>query len=66
MTKFEEWSIISVSSGVFFGGVLIEKDSQVTSPYIFYKSSIAFDTIIDVGVIPNPALDKYFLLNYPL
>ena len=45
------------------GGELIGKDSQVTSPYIFYKSNIVFDTITDGGVIPNPALDKFFLLN---
>ena len=47
-----------------FWEVLIGIDSQGTSRYIFYKSNVVFDTI-DVGVIPNPALVKSFLLNYP-
>ena len=38
----------------------------MTSHYIFYKINIVFDTITDVEVIPNPALDGLFLLNYPL
>ena len=51
---------------IIFWEVLIRKDSQVTSRYIFYKNNIDFYTIVDVGVIPNPPLDKFFLLNYSL
>ena len=51
---------------MIFWGVLIGKDSRVTSRYIFYKSNIVFDTIVDVGVIPNPALDNFFSLELPL
>ena len=49
-------------------GVLTGKDSQETSHYISCKSksNIAFDTTVDVGVIPIPAFDKCFILGYPL
>ena len=51
---------------MIFWEVLIGKDSQVTSRYIFYKSNIVFDTIVNVGVIPKPAVYKFFLLDNPL
>ena len=34
--------------------------------YIIYKTNTIFDTSVDAGVIPNPALDRTFLLMYPL
>ena len=42
---------------MIFFGILIRKDNQVTSRYISHKSNI------DVGVIPNPALDIFFSLE---
>ena len=75
MMKFEEWNISSVCMinismiiirMMIFYGLLIAKGSQVTSHYIFSKSSIVFDTVVDVGVILNPVLNKFFHLSYPL
>ena len=33
--------------------------------FIFYKRDILFDTIVDAGVIRNPALDRFFLFRWP-
>ena len=51
---------------IIFWEVLIGKDNQVTSRYIFYRSKVVFDTIVDVGLIPNLALVKFFSLELPL
>ena len=51
---------------MIFWEVLIGKDNQVTLRYIFYKSNVVFDTIVDVGVIPNLALVNFFSLELPL
>ena len=40
---------------------LVGTDTLVTSCYVFYKSNTAFDTIVDVAVIRNPASDNFFL-----
>ena len=47
-----------------FWWLLIGKDSQMTYHYIFYEINIVFNTIVDVRVTPNPALDELFLLSY--
>ena len=46
-----------------FWWLLIGKDSQMTYHYIFYEINIVFNTIVDVRVTPNPAL-QLFLLSY--
>lgn len=66
--------LVKYDDFVFFGGarvgvgrgLLIEKDSQVTSHYIFCKSNMpTFNAIFDVGVIPSSVLHIFFL-NYPI
>ena len=47
-------------------GRVIGTDTLVTSCYVFYKSNTAFDTIVDVAVIRNPASDNFFLMSYSL
>ena len=47
-----------------FWWLLIGKDIQMTYHYIFYEINIVFNTIVDVRVTPNPALDELFLLSY--
>lgn len=66
--------LVKYDDFVFFGGarvgvgrgLIIEKDSQVTSHYIFCKSNMpTFNAIFDVGVIPSSVLHIFFL-NYPI
>ena len=66
--------LVKYDEFVFFGGarvgvgrgLIIEKDSQVTSHYIFCKSNMpTFNAIFDVGVIPSSVLHIFFL-NYPI
>ena len=52
--NLEKWNISAfLVVYKYFWGVLIEKESQVTSHVIFYKSNIVLDTIVDVEVIVN-------------
>ena len=62
--------LVKYDDFVFFGGarvgvgrgLIIEKDSQVTSHYIFCKSNMpTFNAIFDVGVIPSSVLHIFFL-----
>ena len=54
---------------IIFYGVLTGKGSQVTSHYLFWKSTIhntiltGFDIIVNDAVIPKPAFDNFFLLS---
>ena len=64
MMKFELSAFLVIYDN--FHGVLIGEGIQVTSQCIFWKSNTVFDTMVDLEVIPNPALDDFFFLELPL